>query len=72
MKGNLKAPIWIIPVLILVMAIGAFAAVVALNHSTAGTTEASNLDGMELTGVSNIGVTPWLAPPTLPTPKVTD
>ena len=55
MKGNLKAPIWIIPVLILVMAIGAFAAVVALNHSTAGTTEASNLDGMELTGVSNIG-----------------
>lgn len=50
MKGNLKGPIWIIPVLILVMAIGAFAAVVALNHSTAGTTEASNLDGLEYTG----------------------
>jgi len=50
MKGNLKAPVWIIPVLVMVMAIGAFAAVVALNHSTAGPTEASNIDGMEYTG----------------------
>jgi len=49
MKGNLKAPIWIIPVLVLVMAIGAFAAVVAFNHSTAGPTEASNLDTGDLT-----------------------
>jgi hypothetical protein len=40
MKGNLRAPIWIIPVLVLVMAIGAFAAVVALNHSTAPLAEA--------------------------------
>ena len=40
MKGNLRAPILIIPVLVLVMAIGAFAAVVALNHSTAPTAEA--------------------------------
>ena len=55
MKGNLKTPIWIIPVLVLVMAIGAFAAVVALNHSTAGPTEASNLDGLELTGAAGIG-----------------
>ena len=40
MIGSLKKPIWIIPVLVLVMAIGAFAAVVAINHSSAPTAEA--------------------------------
>ena len=40
MKGNLRAPIWIIPVLVLVMAIGAFAAVVSLNHFNSPIAEA--------------------------------
>ena len=56
MIGNLKAPIWLIPVLVLVMAIGAFTAVVALNHATAGPTEASNLDlGNTTTGPVDAG-----------------
>ena len=44
MIGSLKKPIWIIPVLVLVMAIGAFAAVVAINHSSAPTAEALVVD----------------------------
>ena len=35
MKGNIKAPIWIIPVLVLVMAVGAFAAYTSISHFTA-------------------------------------
>ena len=54
MNGNLRAPIWLIPVLVMVLAIGAFASVVALNHSTADLTEASNIDGLGFTGGSEV------------------
>ena len=43
MIGNFRAPIWIIPVLVMVMAIGAFAVASSLNQFAATPVEAVEL-----------------------------
>jgi len=61
MIGNLKAPIWIIPALVMVMVIGAFAVASSLNQFGATPVEAVD-DGFTVivTELTEIGGGQWL------------
>ena len=57
MIGNFRAPIWIIPVLVMVMAIGAFAVASSLNQFTATPVEAVEDDfNVTLTNLTGEGI----------------
>ncbi len=62
MIGNFRAPIWIIPVLVMVMAIGAFAVASSLNQFAATPVEAVDDDfNVTLTNHAAEGFDQWRA-----------